>query len=126
MSEPTKILIVEDEGIVALDIRQRLERMGFAVTATVATGSAALEQVRSNPPGLVLMDIQIRGDWDGIDTSYEIRKYYDGPVVFLTANADRATIERAKASGPFAYLLKPFEDRELRAGIEIGVERNRL
>ena len=126
MPDRATVLVVEDEAIVALDIRQRLEKMGFAVSATVATGRAAVEQVRTRPPALILMDIQIKGDWDGIDTACEIAKISNTPIIFLTANSDRATIERAKASGPLAYLLKPFEDRELQTTIEIALERHRL
>lgn len=126
MSSLVKILVVEDEAIVALDIRQRLEKMGFEVTGTAATGDAALKSVQANPPQLILMDIQIRGDYDGIETASRIRESFDIPVVFLTANSDRATIDRAKSSGPFGYLLKPFEDRELQTTIEIVLERHRL
>lgn len=126
MSEGTRILVVEDEAIVALDIRQRLEKMGYVVVATAATGEAALTCVRSSPPDLVLMDIQIKGDFDGIETARRTREFLDIPIVFLTANSDRATINRAKATGPLAYLLKPFEDRELQTTIEIAMERHRL
>jgi CheY-like chemotaxis protein len=103
-----RILVVEDESIVALDLRQRLEQMGFEVIATVATGSAALEQATSKNPDLILMDIQIKGEIDGIETASRITKLVDVPIIFLTANSDRSTIDRAKSAGPLAYLLKPF------------------
>jgi PAS domain S-box-containing protein len=121
-----RILVVEDESIVALDLRQRLEQMGFEVIATVATGAAALEQATSKNPNLILMDIQIKGEIDGIETANRITKLVDIPIVFLTANSDRSTIDRAKSAGPLAYLLKPFEDRELQTTIEIALDRHRL
>lgn len=121
-----RILVVEDESIVALDIRQRLENMGFEVVATVATGAAAIEKTLSQKPDLILMDIQIKGEIDGIETASRITRQVDLPIIFLTANSDRSTIDRAKAAGPLAYLLKPFEDRELQTTIEIALERHRL
>lgn len=121
-----KILVTEDEAIVAMDIKQRLEHLDFEVTATVATGAAAIEAIESNQPDLVLMDIQIKGDIDGIETAVQIRKRFNIPIVFLTANSDAATIARAKATGPLAYLIKPFEDRELKAALEIAIYRHHL
>ena len=121
-----KILVVEDETIVAMDIRQRLESMGYVVTSTVTNGSAAIEQVSLNRPDLVLMDIQIKGQMDGIETAAKIQDLFIIPIVFLTANSDEKTLNRATRTAPFGYLLKPFEDKELKTTIEISLYRHQL
>ena len=121
-----KILVVEDESIVAMDLKQRLVAMDYEVTATVSSGAAAIEQVATCLPELVLMDIQIKGDIDGIETAKQIQEQFDIPIVFLTANSDIATVERAKKTEPLAYLLKPFEDRDLLTTIEIALHRYKL
>jgi len=121
-----RILIVEDESIVAMDLKQRLIAMDYEVTATVSNGAAAIEKVSSYQHDLVLMDIQIKGDIDGIETARKIQEQFDIPFVFLTANSDTATVERAKNTGPLAYILKPFEDRDLRTTIEIALYRFQL
>lgn len=123
---PKKILVTEDEAIVAMDIKQRLENQGFEVTATVATGADAIRSIEANRPDLALMDIHIRGDIDGIETAARIHEHHQIPVIFLTANSDTATIDRAKTVGPVAYLLKPFDDRELKASIDIALYRHQL
>ncbi len=119
----TSILIVEDESIVGLDIHKRLLRMGYDVSAVVASGEAAVASAREIPPGLVLMDIHIQGDMDGVETAAHIRRQMDVPIVFLTAYSDENTLERAKATEPYAYVLKPFKDRELNTTIEIALYR---
>lgn len=121
-----KILVTEDEAIVAMDIKQRLEAQGFRVTATVATGADAIRSIEDNRPDLVLMDIQIRGNIDGIETAAMVHERFQVPVIFLTANSDTSTIDRAKTVGPTAYLLKPFDDRELKASIDIALYRHEL
>jgi len=120
------ILVVEDESIVALDLKQRLLQMGHSVTAIVSNGAAALESVASCQPNLILMDIQIKGDIDGIETAEQIQKQLDVPIVFLSANSDAATMERAKETKPLAYLLKPFDDKELKVTIDIALNRHQL
>lgn len=122
----TNILIVEDESIVGLDIQKRLERMGYDVSAVVASGEAALTSARKIRPGLVLMDIHIQGDMDGVETAARIRHQMDIPIVFLTAYSDENTLERAKATEPYAYVLKPFKDRELKTTIEIALYRHSI
>jgi two-component system, cell cycle sensor histidine kinase and response regulator CckA len=122
----SKILVVEDETIVAMDIRQRLESMGYEVTSTVATGSATIEQASTNRPDLILMDIQIKGEVDGIETATQIQEQYAIPIIFLTANSDEKTLNRATRSAPFGYLLKPFEDKELHTTIELSLYRHQL
>ncbi len=124
--QKAKILIVEDEHIVAKDIASILEGFGYTVTAMVGTGKLALASVKENPPDLVLMDIRLRGDMDGIATAHSIQMLRDIPIIYLTAHADEATIQRAKITGPLAYLLKPFNEQDLRIAIDIGIYRHRI
>ena len=119
-----KILVVEDENIVAMDLRTTLTRLGYEVVDTVGTGPQAIEQVERREPDLVLMDIQLRGGMDGIEAADRIR-HLDVPVVYLTAFSDDATLRRARETEPFGYVLKPFDDRELQIVIELGIHRHR-
>ena len=119
-----KILIVEDEAVVSLDIARRLEKMGYEVLARVASGEEALELVQETPPDLVLMDINLQGKLDGIETATQLNQEYDLPVIYLTAYAGESTLERAKKSKPYGYILKPFKERELCAAIEIAISRH--
>ncbi|ACK72927.1 response regulator receiver sensor signal transduction histidine kinase [Gloeothece citriformis PCC 7424] len=119
-----KILIVEDEAIVAEDIASRLERMGYIVTDIVASGEDAIISAITTPPDLVLMDIMLQGKIDGITAAEQIYTTVKRPVVYLTAYGDEDTLQRAKLSGSFGYLLKPFHERELRVTIEIALSRH--
>jgi diguanylate cyclase (GGDEF)-like protein/PAS domain S-box-containing protein len=123
--KPAHILIVEDEFILASDLRLRLRDLGYAVTGTAATGADALALVDYRHPDLVLMDIRLRGPMDGIAAALEIRRRWRVPVVFLTAHGDDDTLQRANLAEPFGYILKPFEDRELRTLIEIALYKHR-
>lgn len=118
-----KILLVEDEGVVALDIEQRLTQLGYVVVGIADTGAAALALARTEQPDLVLMDIRIRGDLDGIDLARELASRHELPVVFLTGNADEATLKRAIEAEPYGYVLKPFELRTLEAVIATALFR---
>ena len=120
-----KILLVEDEGVVALDIEQRLTQLGYVVVGIADTGAAALTLARAEQPDLVLMDIRIRGDLDGIDLARELASRHELPVVFLTGNADEATLRRALEAEPYGYVLKPFELRTLEAVIATALFRFR-
>jgi PAS domain S-box-containing protein len=120
------ILIVEDEGVIALDIRATLGRLGYRVPAVVATGSDAIAQVESRRPRLVLMDIHLRGEMDGVEAAQVIRERFGVPVIYLTAFADPTTLQRARITEPFGYLLKPFEERELHVVIEMALQRHDL
>ncbi|MEH1869832.1 MAG: ATP-binding protein [Nostoc sp.] len=122
---PIKILIVEDEQLVADDLRETLEYLGYDVLALVASGEEAIFTAETLQPDLVLMDIRLEGKMDGIEASFEIQSRFNLPVVYLTANADRATLERAKASQPFGYILKPFDERTLATTIEIAICRHK-
>ncbi len=123
MSE-LKILVVEDEAIIAEDIAYHLEKMGYAVVDIVATGEEAIEVATTTHPDLVLMDIMLQGEMDGIEAAQQIRTELSIPVVYLTANADESTLQRAKVTGPFGYAIKPFKEKELRATIEIALSRH--
>ncbi|MBD2257881.1 ATP-binding protein [Pseudanabaena sp. FACHB-2040] len=118
-----KILVVEDERVVARDIEKRLKNLGYQVPASVASGEAALIKVAELQPDLVLMDIQLRGALDGIATAEQIRADFDIPVIYLTAFADEDTLQRAKASEPFGYIVKPFDEKDLHVTIEVAFRR---
>ena len=126
MSAPASILVVEDEGVIALDIRATLAHLGYSVPGAVATGREAVAKVAELRPQLVLMDIHLRGDMDGVEAAREIRERFDVPVIYLTAYADPATLQRARVTEPFGYLLKPFEERELHVVIEMALHRHEL
>jgi signal transduction histidine kinase len=119
-----KIMIVEDEQLVADDLRETLESLGYEVPALVASGEEAIIQAELIKPDLILMDIRLEGKMDGIGASMHIQSRFHIPVVYLTANADRATLERAKISQPFGYILKPFNEKILSTTIEIALSRH--
>jgi PAS domain S-box-containing protein len=125
MSE-VKILIVEDESIVAMDIKHRAEGLGYLVTAITPSGEEAIENVADNRPDLVLMDIVLKGEMDGIEAAQKIRDAYDVPVVYLTAYSDERTLKRAKITEPFGYIIKPFEDRELHSAVEVALYKHQM
>jgi len=118
------ILVVEDESIVAMDLQQRLIGMGYSVPATAATGHDALKKVADFHPDLVLMDIRLRGDMDGIEAAEQIRDLLDVPPLYLTAYTDEETLRRAKITEPFGYLVKPFDERTLRSTVEMALYRS--
>jgi PAS domain S-box-containing protein len=118
--DPCRILIVEDEAIVAMDIEDRLAGMGYELAGRAASGEHALALVESQHPNLVLMDIRLQGAMDGVTAAEEIRHRFHLPVIFVTAYSEEATLDRAKLAEPFGYILKPFDDRELRSAIEIA------
>jgi signal transduction histidine kinase len=120
----TRVLIVEDEAIVALDLQHQLEQLGYVVCGMAGSGPKAIRKAEETRPDLVLMDVKLRGTMDGVEAAEELRARFDLPVVFLTAYADDAMLERVKATGPFGYLLKPFEGRELRVTIEIALYKH--
>lgn len=125
MADP-KILIVEDEVIVAENIRRNLEKLGYSVPAMAFSGEESVEKVQEFNPDLVLMDIVLKGKMDGIEAAEEIRSRFNIPVVYLTAYSDDKTLLRAKISEPFGYILKPFNERELRTTIQIALHKHEL
>lgn len=122
----TRILIVEDESIVAMDIKHRAEGLGYTVIGVTPSGEEALELVRENPPDLILMDIVLKGKMDGIEAAQRIHDDYDIPVLYLTAYSDEETLKRAKITEPFGYIIKPFEDRELHSSVEIAIYKHEM
>ncbi|MBN2543928.1 response regulator [bacterium] len=121
-----KILIVEDENIVAKDIKNILKGIGYNVVGTASSGEEALEKVNDSMPDLVLMDIVLAGKMNGIDTAEEIHNNFKIPVVYLTAYADKKTLEKAKVTEPYGYILKPFGDRELETVIEMALYKYQM
>ena len=118
-----RILIVEDEMIIAEDIKRSLLNYDYGITDKVTSGAKALASIKKDQPDLILMDIKIEGELDGIDTTSKIAQYFTIPVVYLTANADQATLERAKNTNPYGYLVKPFEEIDLNATIQIAFSK---
>jgi two-component system, cell cycle sensor histidine kinase and response regulator CckA len=120
----SRLLIVEDEAIVAMDLQQRLERLGHDVVGTAATGEAAIQRAEEARPDVTLMDIRLKGKMDGVTAAAEIDRRFDSPVVFLTAHSDAKTVQRATATEPFGYILKPVDDRELEIAIAVARYRH--
>jgi PAS domain S-box-containing protein len=121
------ILIVEDEVIIAQDLKQKLESLGYQKPRICTSGEEAIEAIKSRVPDLILMDIRLKGTLSGIDTAERIHQTLDIPVIFLTAHADTKTLEQAKQSLPYGYLVKPLEDeRSLYASIEIALHKHRI
>lgn len=121
-----KILVVEDESIVAMDLKHRLENMNYTVLAVVSSGEEAVEKAAIMLPDLILMDIVLIGEMDGIQAAQIIKDDYNIPVLYLTAYSDEKTLKRAKITGPFGYIIKPFEDRELHSAIEIALYKHEM
>ncbi len=121
-----RILVVEDERIVALSLQQQLIKLGYEVPATVASGYEALQHIESLHPDLVLMDIHIEDEIDGIETAARMPAELAIPVIYLSAYSEELTLDRARATTPYGYLLKPFSERELHATIQMVLERRRV
>ena len=119
----TKIMIVEDEKILAMGLKRKLEKLGYLITDTASSGQEALGKVAKNLPDLVLMDIVLKGDMDGIETAEELVKLYNLPIIYTTAYADDDIIQRAALTRPYGYLLKPFKEREVKANIEMAIHK---
>jgi len=121
-SEP-RALIVEDEALIAEELRERLSRLGFTVIAAVGSGEEGVEIATRERPDLVLMDIRLSGQKDGVQAAKEIREQVDVPIVYLTAHSDRLTVERANRTDHDGFILKPFVRRELQSTIAIAMRR---
>ena len=120
-----RLLIVEDERITAEDLRDILTELGYVVVSIVSTGSAAIATVEREAPDLVLMDIRIQGNLDGTETAGILRERFDTPIVFLTAHSDEGTLSRAKVAEPLGFIVKPFQEPELHATIEMALHKSR-
>lgn len=124
MNSRARLMVVEDEAIVAFNLEQQLTRLGYDVTAVAASGADALRLAHETRPDLILMDIRIEGDIDGIETAQRINASCPTPVVYLTAYSEDSTLDRARATEPYGYLLKPFSEREVHATIQMALQRH--
>jgi len=125
-SSGPRILIVEDEALIAEEIADRLGRLGFQIVGQADSADRAIQLAEQVRPDLVLMDIRLKGEKDGVEAAEVISQRLDIAVVFLTAHADEPTFQRAKGTAPFGYVLKPFHERELVVAIEIAIHRHTL
>lgn len=126
MYSKKRILIVEDENIVALDIKKRLFNLGFEIVDILSSGEKAVEKILEYNPHLILMDIMLKGEMDGIDAAHEIKKVLNIPIIYLTAYTDKNTIKRAKITEPFGYISKPFGENDLHAAIEMAFYKHKI
>ncbi len=131
--EKSKIMIVEDEALIGAELGDNLADLGYEVTGIVNSGKKALESIKAKKPDLILMDIKLKGDLDGIQVAEEIKKLKGPPIIFITAYLNDDFMNRAKITEPFGYLIKPVDSRELHSTIEISLykvkmekERNEL
>jgi len=120
----TNILVVEDESIVSKDIQHSLHKLGYNVVGAASTGEKALELARSEHPDIVLMDIMLKGELNGIETAEIIKRELAVPVVFLTAYADESTLAKAKITEPYGYIIKPFKEIDLHTSIEMAIYKH--
>lgn len=118
-------MIVEDEHIVAMGIKRMLKNLGYTVTGVASSGQDAISKAESTFPDLVLMDIMLKGELDGVEAAKEIKERFDVPVVYLTAYSDSNILERVKKTGPSGYIVKPFDEKDLHSNIEIALHRLR-
>lgn len=123
MENNIKILIVEDEMIIAANISLQIKNLGYHVTSIISRGEEVLLDIEKNMPNIILMDINLKGDLDGVDIVHLIQKKYTIPVIYLTANADEVSFNRAKQTHPFAFISKPFKKIDLQHAIELTVQR---
>ena len=124
--EKKRILVVEDEKIVAADIQRRLEILGYSVVGASSSGEEAIALTEKTHPDLILMDIILKGKMNGIEAAEQIQRRFNIPVIYLTAHADEATLQIAKVTEPYGYILKPFEARELQTAIEIALHKHKV
>ena len=123
MGQAIKILIVEDEMVIAANISLQLSELGYEVTGILPRGEEALSHIKIDTPDIILLDIRLKGEMDGIETAQEIQKLYTIPIIYLTANADEAHFNRAKETHPYAFISKPFKKLDLQRAIELTVDR---
>ena len=122
----SKILIVEDDAIESMDIKINLENMGYEVSAVTSSGEEALPMISQHMPDLVLMDIILKGKMNGVEVAQKIKDEYDLPVIYLTSNSEEKTLEKAKLTEPFGYVIKPYDIVLLRYTIEIGLYKHKM
>ena len=118
------ILVVEDESIVAKDIQVCLRKLGYEVISTCSSGEDAIDKALEMKPDLIMMDIMLKGELSGIEAAAKIRETYDIPVIFLTAYTDRDTVDKAKETEPYGYIIKPFKEIDIQTAIEIALYKH--
>ena len=123
--DPISILLVEDEGLIARDLEDTLTRLGYRVSGIASEGTQAIEMARDLHPQLVVMDVGLRGEVDGIEAACAIQEQEPVPVIFLTGHTDTETLQRAVLTGPLGYLTKPFQEADLRSVIEVAIHKHR-
>ena len=121
--EKAKILVVEDQNIVALNIKNKLKNLGYTVPGTAATGEEAIRKAELMNADIVLMDIKLKGDMDGIEAASEIKNRLGIPVLYLTASTDDEIFNRAKTTEPAGYIYKPFKEQDLHSNIEMALHK---
>src|SRR6056297_2865030 len=121
-----RILLVEDESIVAMDMERRLTTLGYHVISHVLSGEEAVVQAEAERPDLILMDIHLKGEMDGIEAAERIKSSLGTPVIYITAYSDETTLARAKITEPFGYILKPFQEREIYSTIEMALYKYKI
>jgi len=121
-----KILVVEDDAIAAMDIQRTLQLGGYEVVAVASSGEEAVEITEKLKPDLILMDIVLKGEMDGINASNKINEILDIPVIYLTAHSEESTVQRAKLTNPYGYLIKPFDNRELKFTVDMALYKHHL
>jgi diguanylate cyclase (GGDEF)-like protein len=122
---PASILIVEDEGIVAQDLMEALTRLGYRISGVASEGNQAVAMATQLRPELVVMDVSLRGEIDGIQAARLMQEHSHVPIIFLTGHRDSETLQRAVTTGPLGYLIKPFQEDELRCAIEVAIHKHR-
>ena len=120
-----KILIVEDEIIIAIDLKIRLEDLGYYVPGIAVNGRDAIKKTGEKNPDIILMDILLNGDKDGIEVAQQIRNQYNIPIIYLTGNQNDSVIERAETTEPYGYINKPFDNNEIENAIQLAVSKNK-
>jgi DNA-binding response OmpR family regulator len=126
ISSGLRALIVEDETLIAEELRERLSRLGFSIIAAVDSAEEGIAIAIRERPDLVLMDIRLKGEKDGVQAVEEIRRQVDVPIVYLTAYSDEPTVDRARETEHDGYILKPFHRGELQSTIEVALQRHAL
>ena len=119
---PSKVFLIEDDALIAWTTEWRLQKLGYVCSGRAASGKDAIARISADPPDVVLIDVNIEGEMDGIDVGEYLGKKTSIPFIFLTALSDSPTLARAKATKPNGFLVKPFEDKNLKAAIEMAVK----
>lgn len=117
----TNVLVVEDESIVSKDIQHSLKKLGYNVVGAASTGERAFELASSEKPDIILMDIMLKGDINGIEVASRVKEELQIPIIYLTAYADESTLEKAKVTEPYGYIIKPFKEVDLHTSIEMAL-----